>query len=246
MCYCCHLQVLAHGHSHLHVDSEAALDHKAFAEISKLDPCSPQASRHDMAVILGFEAEKRKSQYNSRQTVFFRLDGKLQPCPKMGLKAYCAAWSVTSGRATVGLKQPLCDRPQWQSCSWLIMAILSLSHHAMHQMPLPFTILALYALYAPCVALSSRVLEFLRIQTTKWFLDKELDSASTLYLYCIKGSISHSISKPYCIMHCVILSQKDYHPKIQLNCIRFHIVQHSRVFEGGKVSSLTSYKWKNF
>lgn len=117
----------------------------------------------------GLETKKGKSQYNSclavRQTSFFRLDGKLQPCPKMGLMAYCAACSVMSGRATVGLKHSLYDRPLWQSCSWLVRGILSLSHH---QMPPPFTILALYALCSLC---NTQVLgswsEFLHIQKKK-------------------------------------------------------------------------------
>lgn len=104
----------------------------------------------------GFQAKKGKSQHDGwmavSQTSSFRLNGKLQPCPIMGLMDCCAACSLTRSRATSGLKHALYHRSLWQSCSWLIRDVPSLSHHAIHQIQLPFTILASYALCSSCSA----------------------------------------------------------------------------------------------
>lgn len=108
---------------------------------------------HTQAGCFGLELRKgRASRTAVRQAVgqasFFRLDGNLQSCPKIGLMACCAACSDMSSRTILGLISFffLNDRPLWQSCSWLIRGVLSLSDHTMHQMPPPFTTLALYAL----------------------------------------------------------------------------------------------------
>lgn len=102
---------------------------------------------------------------------------------------------------------------------------------------------------APCIALSSGSWsEFLANQTKRlWLLDKHLDSASTLHLYCTKDSTSYSVLRPSCIVHCVIkvpCLKKITAPKFSWIVSDFILHNTAECFRKAIVSSLTSCKRK--